>query len=359
MRILVTGGAGFIGSNFLLESVRTRTDCHFVNVDALTYAANLQNLESIAGAPNYEFHRLDLRDAHATRDIVASAAPDVVVHFAAESHVDRSILGPAAFIESNILGTFHLLEAVRAEVGRRVLFHHVSTDEVYGSLGSTGHFTETTPYDPSSPYSASKASSDHLVRAYHRTYGLPVRVTNCSNNYGPYQFPEKLIPLMIRNALARKPLPVYGTGENVRDWLYVGDHGSAIWAVLERGKDGETYNVGGNNESTNIALVTELLRLIAKKTGAPEKELLELITFVKDRPGHDLRYAIDASKIRRECGWSPAETVESGLDKTVSWYLDNQPWVDSITSGEYKKWIEANYSDRTDSDRTSAQRTEA
>jgi dTDP-glucose 4,6-dehydratase len=346
MRILVTGGAGFIGSNFLLESVPLRSDCHFINVDALTYAANLKNLEGISGAPNYEFHRLDLRDAQATREVVARTRPDLVVHFAAESHVDRSILGPAAFIESNILGTFNLLEAVRAEAGRRVLFHHVSTDEVYGSLGATGHFLETTPYDPSSPYSASKAASDHLVRAYHRTYGLPVRITNCSNNYGPYQFPEKLIPLMIRNALARKALPVYGKGENVRDWLYVGDHGSAIWAVIERGKDGETYNVGGNNESTNIALVKTLLKLIAEQTGAPEKELLELITFVKDRPGHDLRYAIDATKIRNECGWRPAETVETGLAKTVAWYLANQAWIESVTSGEYKRWVETNYAER-------------
>jgi dTDP-glucose 4,6-dehydratase len=346
MRILVTGGAGFIGSNFLLESVPARSDCHFVNVDALTYAANLKNLERVAGAPNYEFHRLDLRDAAATRDVVSRARPDLVVHFAAESHVDRSILGPAAFIESNIIGTFNLLEAVRAEAGRRVLFHHVSTDEVYGSLGGSGHFVETTPYDPSSPYSASKAASDHLVRAYHRTYGLPVRITNCSNNYGPFQFPEKLIPLMIRNALARKPLPVYGKGENVRDWLYVGDHGSAIWAVIDRGKDGETYNVGGNNESTNIALVKTLLKLIAEQTGTPEKELLELITFVKDRPGHDHRYAIDATKIRNECGWIPSETVESGLAKTVAWYLANQAWVESVASGEYKRWVEMNYAER-------------
>lgn len=349
MRVLVTGGAGFIGSNFLLESVPARPQHHFINVDALTYAANIRNLDAVSAAENCEFHRLDLRDRAETARIVERAAPDVVVHFAAESHVDRSILGPAAFIESNILGTFNLLEAVRALGRPEVLFHHVSTDEVYGSLGPTGHFVETTPYDPSSPYSASKAASDHLVRAYHRTYGLRTRITNCSNNYGPYQFPEKLIPLMIRNALAGKPLPVYGKGDNVRDWLYVSDHVSAIWAVIERGQDGETYNVGGNNESTNLVLVQRLCQIIARATGRPEAELLGLITFVKDRPGHDHRYAIDAEKIRRECGWSPAETAESGFERTVGWYLNNQPWVESITSGEYKKWLEANYSERTGS----------
>jgi dTDP-glucose 4,6-dehydratase len=349
MRVLVTGGAGFIGSNFLLESVPARPQHHFINVDALTYAANVRNLDALSGASSYEFHRLDLRDRAETARAVERAAPDVVVHFAAESHVDRSILGPAAFIESNIVGTFNLLEAVRALGRPEVLFHHVSTDEVYGSLGPTGHFVETTPYDPSSPYSASKAASDHLVRAYHRTYGLRTRITNCSNNYGPYQFPEKLIPLMIRNALAGKPLPVYGKGENVRDWLYVSDHVSAIWAVIERGHDGETYNVGGNNESTNLVLVERLCRIIARATGRRDEDLLGLITFVKDRPGHDLRYAIDADKIRRECGWSPAETAETGFERTVSWYLENQSWVDSITSGEYKAWLEMNYSERTGS----------
>jgi len=349
MRVLVTGGAGFIGSNFLLESVPVRPQDHFVNVDALTYAANIQNLDALRGATNYEFHRLDLRDREETVRTVERAAPDVVIHFAAESHVDRSILGPAAFIESNILGTFHLLEAIRTRPSGSVLFHHVSTDEVYGSLGPTGHFVETTPYDPSSPYSASKAASDHLVRAYHRTYGLRTRVTNCSNNYGPFQFPEKLIPLMIRNALAGLPLPVYGKGDNVRDWLYVSDHVSAIWAVIERGRDGETYNVGGNNESTNLALVERLCRSVARATGRADEELLRLITFVKDRPGHDHRYAIDADKIKRECGWSPTETPESGLARTVDWYLSHQDWVASITSGEYKKWLEMNYSERTGS----------
>jgi dTDP-glucose 4,6-dehydratase len=349
MRVLVTGGAGFIGSNFLLESVHRRPQDHFINVDALTYAANVRNLDAVAGASNYEFHRLDLRNADETRKVVERAAPDVVVHFAAESHVDRSILGPAAFIESNITGTFHLLEAVRALKKDSLLFHHVSTDEVYGSLGPTGYFVETTPYDPSSPYSASKAASDHLVRAYHRTYGLRTRLTNCSNNYGPYQFPEKLIPLMIKNAIAGKALPVYGKGDNVRDWLYVSDHVSAIWAVLERGQDGETYNVGGNNESTNLALVERLCRAVARATGRTEDAVLGLITFVKDRPGHDHRYAIDAEKIRRECGWTPTETPETGLAKTVAWYLENQAWVESITSGEYKKWVEMNYSERTGS----------
>ena len=348
MRILITDGAGFISSNFLLKSVGARPGDYFVNVDALTYAANIRNLDALTSAKNYEFERLDLRDRDETVRIVERAAPDLVVHFAAESHVDRSILGPAAFIESNILGTFNLLEAVRAQK-RDILFHHVSTDEVYGSLGPTGHFVETTPYDPSSPYSASKAASDHLVRAYHRTYGLRARVTNCSNNYGPYQFPEKLIPLMIRNALKGQPLPVYGKGDNVRDWLYVSDHVSAIWAVIERGKDGETYNVGGNNESSNLELVRRLCQIIARATGRSDEELLSLITFVKDRPGHDHRYAIDAEKIRRECGWSPAETAESGFARTVAWYLENQAWVESITSGEYKKWLETNYAGRSSS----------
>lgn len=345
MKVLVTGGAGFIGSNFLHMSVVTRPEDEFVNVDCLTYAANLLNLTDIADRPNYSLERVDITDRQAVDDLFARTKPDLVVHFAAESHVDRSILGPAAFIQTNIVGTFHLLEAARS-APQPVLFHHVSTDEVYGSLGDSGLFTETTPYDPSSPYSASKAASDHLVRAYHRTYGLRTKITNCSNNYGPYQFPEKLIPLMIRNALARAPLPIYGQGQNVRDWLYVGDHCSAIWSVIERGNVGETYNVGGNNEVKNIDLVHRLCDILAEETGAPLAELLDLVTFVTDRPGHDFRYAIDSSKLQRTCAWQPQETLETGLRKTVRWYLDNANWVESVTSGTYQTWIEENYGSR-------------
>jgi dTDP-glucose 4,6-dehydratase len=270
-----------------------------------------------------------------------------VVHFAAESHVDRSISGPGAFVRANVVGTFNLLEAVRGLQRPDVLFHHVSTDEVYGSLGDDGFFTETTPYDPSSPYSASKAASDHLVRAYHKTYGMRARVTNCSNNYGPYQFPEKLIPLMIANARDGKPLPVYGKGLNVRDWLYVEDHCRAIWTVLERGKDGETYNVGGNNEVRNIDLVEQLCDVVAAETGESKERLRGLIQFVKDRPGHDHRYAIDASKIRRECGWEPQQTLQTGLRETVRWYLANEPWVTKVRSGAYREWMEQNYGKRS------------
>lgn len=346
MKVLVTGGAGFIGSNFLLHSVKERPDVHFINADSLTYAANLLNLTPLEGANNYEFSRTDITDQKAVFELFDRVEPDVVFHFAAESHVDRSILGPAAFIQANVVGTFHLLEAARARKDR-IVFHHVSTDEVYGSLGKDGLFAETHPYDPSSPYSASKASSDHLVRAYHRTYGLSVRVTNCSNNYGPYQFPEKLVPLMIRNCLRRLPLPIYGKGENVRDWLYVRDHCTALWAVHEKGKLGETYNIGGNNESTNIEIVKSLCRIVSEETNCRESELLDLISYVQDRPGHDLRYAIDATKIKRDCGWEPEETLATGLRKTVQWYVNNQDWVESITSGEYQKWITKNYGDRS------------
>lgn len=345
MKVLVTGGAGFIGSNFLLHSVKERSGEHFVNADCLTYAANLENLVSIEGSPNYEFSRTDITDGPAVFELFEKVEPDLVFHFAAESHVDRSIVGPGAFVQSNIVGTFNLLEAARAQK-KELVFHHVSTDEVYGSLGQHGLFTEQHPYDPSSPYSASKASSDHLVRAYHRTYGLPVRITNCSNNYGPYQFPEKLIPLMIRNCLHRKPLPIYGKGENVRDWLYVRDHCTALWAVHERGKMGETYNIGGNNESTNLELVKLLCKIVAEETNSAEGELVDLITYVTDRPGHDMRYAIDATKIREQCGWTPEETIETGLRKTVQWYIAHQTWVDSVTSGEYQNWISKNYGDR-------------
>jgi dTDP-glucose 4,6-dehydratase len=313
----------------------------------LTYAANLRSLEPISGSRNYEFVRADITDPGALGPAVLEAAPDVIVHFAAESHVDRSIFGPGAFVKTNIDGTFQLLECARQLAATRpVLFHHVSTDEVYGSLGAEGLFTEETRYDPSSPYSASKASSDHLVRAYARTYGLRTRITNCSNNYGPLQFPEKLIPVMILNALERKPLPVYGKGQNVRDWLFVEDHAEAVWTVIERGRDGETYNVGGNTEKQNIDVVRTIIRLVAAQTGAPERELLSLITYVPDRPGHDLRYAIDASKIRRDLGWQPKETFDSGMQRTVAWYLANDAWVTDVRTGGYREWMEKNYGDR-------------
>jgi dTDP-glucose 4,6-dehydratase len=278
--------------------------------------------------------------------IIVDFKPELIVHFAAESHVDRSIVGPRQFVRTNIEGTFNLLEALRQLTGEPPLFHHVSTDEVYGSLGPEGYFTEQTRYDPSSPYSASKAASDHLVRAYHRTYGLPVKISNCSNNYGPYQFPEKLIPVMLLNALERKPLPVYGQGLNVRDWLYVTDHCEAIWSVIERGRVGETYNIGGNNEAKNIDLVRALCGLVAEAIGIQSGELESLITFVKDRPGHDLRYAISAEKVKQDCGWQPSETLESGLRKTVRWYLAHQDWVNEVRSGEYQRWMEQNYTKR-------------
>lgn len=346
MRILVTGGCGFIGANFLNLSVPKRPNDQFLNVDALTYSANPKSLESVAGSSNYAFKRLDLADAEATEAVVLAFRPQLVVHFAAESHVDRSIVGPRAFLRANVDGTLNLLEACR-KLGRDFqLFHHVSTDEVYGSLGETGYFTESTPYDPSSPYSASKAASDHLVRAWGRTYELPIKISNCSNNYGPYQFPEKLVPLMILNASAGKSLPVYGKGTNVRDWLYVTDHCEAIWAIIERGALGQTYNIGGNNEQANIDVVRHLGRLVAARKGVAEDEVSKLLTFVADRPGHDHRYAIDASKIRRECGWEPSETFESGFRKTVDWYFDNPEWVRSVQTGTYKQWLEQNYSDR-------------
>ncbi len=347
MKVLVTGGAGFIGANFLRSAVVSRPEDEFINVDVLTYAANLESLADIADRPNYSLERVDITDAPAITELFERTQPDLVVHFAAESHVDRSILGPAAFVQTNVVGTFQLLEAARAVHAKKpLLFHHVSTDEVYGSLGPTGFFTETTAYDPSSPYSASKASSDHLVRAYHRTYGLPIKVTNCSNNYGPYQFPEKLLPLMIKNALARKPLPVYGKGDNVRDWLYVQDHCDAIWAVIERGEVGDTFNVGGNNEVKNLDLVHRLCAILAEETGTQLKELTDLITFVTDRPGHDHRYAIDASKLKRLLNWTPKESLETGLRKTVRWYLESSAWVESVTSGAYKQWIDSNYGNR-------------
>jgi dTDP-glucose 4,6-dehydratase len=347
MRVLITGGAGFIGSNFLNLSVARHADRRFINVDSLGYAANLANVEQTAKLPNYAFEKVDITDADAVDRLFRDHKPDLVVHFAAESHVDRSIVGPRAFVRTNIEGTFNLLEACKKCWPRgRGVFHHVSTDEVYGSLGSTGAFTEESPYDPSSPYSASKAASDHLVRAYARTFGLAIKITNCSNNYGPYQFPEKLIPLTILNAIDRQPLPVYGQGLNVRDWLYVEDHCEAIWSVIERGSIGRTYNVGGNNEIRNIDVVRRICQVVGEETGVREEEFTDLITYVTDRPGHDLRYAIDASRLRNECGWSPRQTFESGLRQTVRWYLSNKAWVDDVRSGDYRKWLETNYSNR-------------
>ena len=349
--ILVTGGAGFIGSNFVLDWIASET-ASVVNLDKLTYAGNLQNLESITGNPRHIFVRGDIGDADLIGKLLAEHQPRAIVNFAAESHVDRSIHGPGEFIQTNIVGTFHLLEATRAYWGslneedkKNFRFLHVSTDEVYGSLKPEDPaFKETNTYEPNSPYSASKAASDHLVRAYHHTYGLPVLTTNCSNNYGPYHFPEKLIPLIIHNALAGKPLPIYGDGQQVRDWLYVRDHCSAIRRVLEAGRVGETYNVGGWNEKPNLDVVHTLCAILDELSPrADAKPYAEQITYVTDRLGHDRRYAIDATKINRELGWKPAETFETGIRKTVQWYLDNQQWVKNVTSGDYKNWIQQNY----------------
>ncbi len=346
--IVATGGAGFIGSNWLNLMVPRHPECEFINVDCLTYAGNLESLEAISGLPNYHFERADIRDRVALTKVWKQYQPDSVVHFAAESHVDRSISGPTEFVETNVMGTLNLLELFRTETAEsnRYRFHHISTDEVYGSLGETGKFTEETRYDPSSAYSASKAASDHLVRAYSRTYGLPVTITNCSNNYGPRQFPEKLMPLMILNALEGKPLPIYGKGENIRDWLYVEDHCEAIWLVFEKGASGETYNIGGNAERKNIDIVHAIIGAVAEATGMDKSKIEGQITYVKDRPGHDFRYAIDASKVRAELGWEPTESFESGLAKTVKWYLENPKWVDSVRSGEYRQWIDQNYAQR-------------
>ena len=343
--MLVTGGAGFIGSNFLNRFVPRYPDVTFINYDKLTYAANPLNLIHIENLENYTFMQGDIADHNRLENVFNHYEPDILVHFAAESHVDRSILGPRDFIHTNIIGTFNLLEMCRKywKSNEDKLFHHVSTDEVYGSLDDEGLFTEETAYDPSSPYSASKAASDHLVRAYYRTYGLPVKITNCSNNYGPYQFPEKLIPLMILNALDQKPLPVYGKGENIRDWLYVDDHSEAIWTVIHQGKMGETYNIGGNNEWKNIDVVYKICEILASEMNRESGEYIELISFVKDRPGHDHRYAIDSTKIMEELGWKPKETFETGLRNTIQWYLSHTEWVNSVKTGEYKKWIEQNY----------------
>lgn len=351
--ILVTGGAGFIGANFVLDWLRG-VDEPILNVDKLTYAGNLRTLEAVLRDPKHIFARVDICDGAALDQLFAEHRPRAVVHFAAESHVDRSIHGPADFVRTNVVGTFTLLESARnywgkLDAGERAAFRflHVSTDEVFGSLGATDpQFSETTPYAPNSPYSATKAGSDHLVRAYHHTYGLPTLTTNCSNNYGPYQFPEKLIPLMIANALGGKPLPVYGDGRNVRDWLYVGDHCAAIREVLRRGEPGETYNIGGWNEMTNIEVVHTVCDLLDAARPKAAGSYRDQIAFVKDRPGHDRRYAIDASKLERVLGWKPAETFETGLAKTVQWYLANPAWVDEVASGEYRKWVETNYMQR-------------
>jgi dTDP-glucose 4,6-dehydratase len=333
MRLLVTGGAGFIGSNVIHRIIEEPAAERLVNLDCLTYAGHLENLERVSSNPKCAFEKIDLRDKKAVLEVVQKHSITHVMHLAAESHVDRSITGPGDFIHTNIVGTFNLLEACRAfwandMAGKR--FHHVSTDEVYGSLGPTGHFTESTPYAPNSPYSASKAGSDMLVRAYHHTYELPVVITNCSNNYGPYQFPEKLIPVVIQSVLARKPIPVYGDGMNVRDWLYVGDHADALWLVLTRGKDGETYNIGGHNEWANIRIVELICDLVDELAPHLGGNSRKLINFVPDRPGHDRRYAIDASKIQRELDWTPAHTFERGIRETVAWYLANQEWVGKV-----------------------------
>lgn len=349
--ILVTGGAGFIGSNFILQQMR-RQSASIVNLDKLTYAGNLRNLESIAADRRYEFVQGDIADRNLVRRLVEEREPHAIVHFAAESHVDRSIRGPEDFIQTNIHGTFVLLEETRSywaglpvEDQKTFRFLHVSTDEVYGSLGPDDPpFWESTPYAPNSPYAASKAASDHLVRAYHHTYGLPTLTTNCSNNYGPFQFPEKLIPLMIVNARDGKALPVYGDGKNVRDWLYVEDHCEAIATVLDRGGPGETYNIGGWNEKPNIEIVQTICDLVDEMSPRGGSSRRELITFVKDRPGHDRRYAMNAGKIERELGWRPKETFETGLRKTVRWYLEHDDWVRDVTSGNYRQWIATHYS---------------
>ena len=351
--ILVTGGAGFIGSNFVLDWL-ARSDEPVLNLDALTYAGNLRNLASLRGDARHVFVHGDIGDRALVERLLAGHQPRAVVHFAAESHVDRSIHGPAAFMKTNVEGTFALLEAARGYWGSLAgdakaafRFLHVSTDEVYGSLGpGDAAFTEEHVYRPNSPYSASKAASDHLVRAWHHTYGLPVVTTNCSNNYGPYQFPEKLIPLMIVNALAGKPLPIYGDGMQVRDWLYVGDHCSGIRAVLERGRVGETYNIGGWNEKPNRDIVATICALLDELRPDPAGPHSRLITHVTDRPGHDRRYAIDARKIERELGWRPAETFDSGIRKTLRWYLDHPDWVAEVHSGAYRDWLATNYAQR-------------
>lgn len=351
--LLITGGAGFIGSAVVRQLIN-ETNYKVVNVDKLTYAGNLQSIVSVSDSPRYKFEQVDICDVAEVSRVFREHQPNAVMHLAAESHVDRSITGPADFIQTNIVGTYTLLEAARAhwnslEGERKAAFrfHHISTDEVYGSLGDEGFFTEETAYEPNSPYSASKASSDHLVRAWHHTYGMPVVTTNCSNNYGPYHFPEKLIPLVILNAVGGKPLPIYGKGDNIRDWLFVDDHARALRTVLETGKLGETYNIGGWNEKTNLEVVQAICTILDElhPQGTPHAQL---ITYVKDRPGHDKRYAIDASKIAKDLNWKPQETFETGLRKTVAWYLANTDWVQGVTSGDYQNWVRKNYAERSE-----------
>lgn len=347
--IIITGGAGFIGSHVVRRFVNHYPETRIVNLDALTYAGNLENLKDVENASNYVFEKVDITDADAVHAVFAKHNPIGVIHLAAESHVDRSIADPMAFIRTNIEGTVNLLNAARIAwkdsfEGKR--FYHISTDEVYGSLGDEGFFTEETPYDPRSPYSASKASSDHLVRAYFHTYGLPVVISNCSNNYGPNHFPEKLIPLAINNIVNNRPIPIYGKGENVRDWLYVEDHASAIDLIFHEGVLGETYNIGGNNEWTNIALIHLLCKVMDEKLGREQGTSAKLITYVKDRAGHDLRYAIDSSKLKNELGWQPSLTFEEGLPKTVDWYLANGEWLNNVTSGNYQRYYAQQYVER-------------
>lgn len=345
--IFITGGAGFIGSHVVRLFVTKYSDYRIINIDALTYAGNLENLRDIETAPNYIFEKVNILDAAELERVFKQYNPDGVIHLAAESHVDRSILSPLDFVYTNVIGTVNLLNAAKQQwansfSGKR--FYHVSTDEVYGALGETGFFTEETKYDPHSPYSASKAASDHFVRAYHDTFGLPVVISNCSNNYGPYHFPEKLIPLFINNIITKKPLPVYGDGQYTRDWLFVKDHAVAIDSVFHEGKNGDTYNIGGFNEWKNIDLVKLLIKLMDEKLGNAAGSSEQLITYVKDRPGHDRRYAIDASKINKELGWKPSVTFEEGLAQTIDWYLENTEWLKHVTSGEYQQYYSQQYS---------------
>lgn len=344
--ILITGGAGFIGSHLVKHFVHKYPDYLIINLDKLTYAGNLENLQSVEKYPNYRFVQADIADMTQVQQVFKKYNPDTVIHLAAESHVDRSIHQPADFALTNVIGTVNLLNAAREtwqNEYQNKLFYQVSTDEVYGTLGEEGLFTEQTPYQPHSPYSASKAGADHFVKAYHDTYGMPVVISNCSNNYGTYQFPEKLIPLCILNILNRKEIPVYGNGKNVRDWLFVGDHAEAIDLICHQGRVGETYNVGGNNEQTNLNLVKEIAALMDKKTGRTPGESESLIRFVKDRPGHDFRYAIDSSKLQNELGWSPKMSFREGLSQTIDWYLDNENWVKHVVSGEYQHYYQKQY----------------